>query len=235
MRRRHREGAGAAAVGMLLLALLAPPQDAQAAPPVAIGVQAGSAGLGVDLALRPHQSLQPRLAVRGWTLDDSFEETGITYDAELQLASALLLLDWYPTGAGFRISVGAGWNGTELELTAPLEQLLRREVPDLPPIDVDVGRAVGTAAGDDLVPALLLGWGSPFAGGRWGASFEVGAVYHGRPEVELRAETPLPIGSIPGGAEALAALIADERRALEAELEDYRVLPVVSFGVWYRW
>jgi hypothetical protein len=130
--------------------------------------------------------------------------------------------------------VGGGWNGTEAEVSTPLEGLLRREIPELPPVGVDLGSAVGTAAGDELVPAVLLGWGNPFRGGRWGVSFEVGVLYQGEPEVELEARTPLPVGLVPGGQERLDQLIEEEEAALEEELDDYTVVPVVAFAVTWR-
>ena len=199
-----------------------------------IAVQVGTLGAGIDLALPlpPRNAL--RLSLRRTDLDGSFDRTGVRYEARVRLASALLALDWHPTGGPFRVGAAVGWNGNRGRLSAPLEDLLHRERPDLPPVGVPLGRAVGTIEGNRLAPAVLVGWGPPPAGRRFALSLELGALYVGTPQVRLHAETALPISSIPGGQEALDALIAQEERRLEREVDGYRVVPVASVGLWFR-
>ena len=201
---------------------------------IAAGPRAGTTGAGLDLAFRIHDSAHLRLAASSWSHDTTFTVDGLEYDADATLAAGLLLLDWYPTGGGFRVSLGGGWNGTEADVSTPLVGLLNREIPDLPPLTIDLGTAAGTASGDELVPAVLLGWGNPFRGGRWGVSFEIGALYQGEPDVELEARTSFPIEQIPGGSAEVARLLAEEEAALEDELDEYTVLPIVAFAVTWR-
>lgn len=239
-RRRWRLGllvvglASVLAPWSLPAAATAAPAPAGGAPPVAAGLRAGTAGLGVELAARVSERVQVRLAASRFGFDATISTPDLDYDADAQVAAALLLLDWYPAAGAFRLSVGGGWNGTEADVAAPLEDLLRSRVPGLPAIPGGLGTATGTARGEKLVPAALLGWGNPFRGGRWTVSFEVGAFYQGRPKVDLRVSTPLPLDQIPGAQEALALFIADQERKLEAELRDYPVVPVVSFAVGLR-
>jgi len=173
-----------------------------------------------------------RVTWSGVGFDGTVSTDRLDYDAEADVSTAFLLLDWYPGGGAFRVSVGGGWNGTEVKVTAPLDPLAPRDPGDLrlfPPL----GSAVGTARGNELVPVVLLGWGNPFRGGRWNLSFEVGAFYQGAPQVDLSVRTDFPVDQIPGGQEALSAAIAEEERALERELEDYTVIPVVSLSLTY--
>ena len=65
-------------------------------------------------------------------------------------------------------------------------------------------------------------------------SFDVGALYHGEPEVDLRADLAGGITLPPAGQQILDALAAEEARRLEEELADYTFLPVVAFGITYR-
>jgi hypothetical protein len=214
-----------------LAASLAAPAAAEP-PPLAAGVRAGTAGVGVDLVARASEHAHVRLAAGTVGFDGTISTSDLDYDAEAEITTALLLLDWYPGAGTFRLSLGAGWNGTEVEVTAPLADLLPldpEELALLPPL----GSAVGTARGDELVPVVLLGWGNPFRGGRWNLAFEIGAFYQGQPEVELGVRTGIPVDLIPGGPEILALLIAEEERELERELEDYRALPVVSLSLTY--
>lgn len=232
----HRRAPLVALVALLPLFGMGSPASAQplGPPRTAVGLRAGTAGVGLDLVGRLSDRAHVRLAAGTVGFDGTISTPDVDYDAEADLSTALLLLDWYPGAGAFRLSAGAGWNGTEVEVTAPLEQLLADEIPPdvlalLPPL----GSAVGTAQGEELVPVLLLGWGNPFRGGRWNLSFEIGAFYQGEPEVDLGVRTGLPVDQLPGGPETLATLIEEEERELERELEDYTVLPVVSLSLTY--
>ncbi len=213
---------------------VAAPPDGPGAGEVAAGARVGTTGLGAEVAFRAGERIQVRLVASRYSFGTTLSTPDVDYHADAQVGAGWVLLDWYPTGGAFRLSAGAGWNGTKADVSAPLEDLLRVEYPDLPVIPFDVGTASGTARGDDLVPVILLGWGNPLRGGRWGVSFEIGAFYQGAPTVDLRVQTSLPVDLIPGGQAALDALIADQERELEHKLRDYRVLPVVSLGVSYR-
>lgn len=86
------------------------------------------------------------------------------------------------------------------------------------------------------MPALLGGWGNPFRGGRWKLSFEIGAIYQGEPEVDVRYRDGerFQLDDIPGGTPFVEILIAEQERELNEELEDYTLLPVVSLTLSYR-
>jgi hypothetical protein len=210
--------------------LVALPAAAQ--PRTAAGVRAGTAGVGVDLVRWLSDRAHLRLAAGTVGFDGTVSTDRLDYDAEADVTTAFLLLDWYPGAGRFRVSVGGGWNDSEVEVTAPLDALLPLD-PNDTRLFAPFGSAVGTARGNDLVPVALLGWGNPFRGGRWNLSFEVGAFYQGSPDVELGVRTDFPIDVVPGGPEALAAAIEEEERALERELEDYTVIPVVSLSLTY--
>jgi hypothetical protein len=65
-------------------------------------------------------------------------------------------------------------------------------------------------------------------------SFDVGAMYHGEPEVRLEADLAPSIQLPPAGQLVLDAVAAEEARELEEELADYTWLPVVALGVTFR-
>jgi hypothetical protein len=208
-----------------------------AAADLALGVRAGTAGVGPELTLGLSRQVHARLAAGFLTYDTTYDDTGVRYDGELELRNALLLLDWHPGGGGFRFSVGGAWNDNQLAVSAPLRELVRRERPELLPLlpAGDLGRLHGTAAGASFAPYAGFGWGTPFGGrGRWGVNLDVGALYHGEPEVDLRADLAAGLPLPPGGSQLLDALAAQEARQLEEELADYRYLPVLSLGVTFR-
>jgi hypothetical protein len=227
---------GLLAFALSLLAL-APPLAAQSDRGVTAGVHAGTAGIGPNLTFCLSDRAHLRLTGGGASYDTEIETDDLVYDAQADLRTGFVLLDWYPGAGGFRVSVGGGWNGTEAEVSAPVIRLLADFIDPatlalLPPL----GDVTGTAQGDDFVPAVLIGWGNPFRGGAWNVSFEIGAFYQGEPEVDLTYQPPsgfsdLPI-TVPEG--FLEAALAAEEADLERELEDYTVVPIVSLGVSYR-
>jgi hypothetical protein len=206
---------------------------APASGQVSLGVRAGTLGIGPELGVALGDRLAARLAGGFFTYETTYDATGIEYDAEAELRSALLLLDWHPGGSAFRLTVGGGWNGTGLDVAAPVEDLLRREVPDLPPLPVNAGTVEGRAEGRTLVPYAGLGLGTaPRGARRWGVSFDLGAVHHGEPEVDLG--TSLPFALPAGAQEILDRLAAEEEARLEEELRDYEWMPVVALGLTIR-
>jgi hypothetical protein len=216
---------------LALVTSVAAPAAAQGG--FAIGVRAGTTGIGPELAcgLTPH--LDARLASGYYSYDDTYDATGVHYDGTFDLRNAMLLLDWHPGGGGFRLTAGAGWNGNRLQVQAPISELVRRYRPDLPSLPVELGSVHGEATGQTLAPYAGLGWGRPLGGsGRWSFSVDLGALYLGSPQVDL--ETRLAFQVPPAAQQILDLAVADEERRLEDELDQYRYLPVLSFGLMVR-
>ena len=234
MRRTHSTLVPATFAPALLLALLAFAPAARAEG-FSVGARAGTTGVGPELAfgLGPH--LDARIAGGFGSHSDTFDKTGVHYDAELRLRNVPLLADFHPGGGGFRISAGAAWDDNRLEVSAPLIELVRRERPDLPiPPGLSLGTLSGRAKGDSIAPYLGFGWGSTSGGGRWGVSFDVGALYQGKPDVELTLESRA-LGIFPPVIQqAVGVMVADEERRLEEELDSYRYYPVVALGIVFR-
>ena len=222
---------------MLALVLLAMPGVARAEG-FSIGARAATTGIGPELAfgLGPH--LDVRIPVGVYSYDDTFDKTGIQYDAKLELRNALLLADFHPGGGGFRISAGGGWDDNRLKVSAPVSELVRRYRPDLVPfISGGTGTIHGEAKGSSFAPYLGLGWGSAaggHGGGRWGISFDVGVLYQGSPQVDLTTDLNVVSPVPPIVRSILDAATAEEEQRLERELEDYQYYPVIALGIVFR-
>ena len=216
----------AVAVAALLLPAHAPGQ-------VAVGLRAGTLGIGPEVVAPLGDALAARLTAGWYTHETTYDETGVEYDADAELRSALLLLDFHPGGSAFRLTVGGGWNGTGLDVSAPVEELLREEIPELPPLPIDLGTVTGRAEGQTLVPYAGLGFGrAPRGARRWAVSFDLGAIYHGEPDVELEANLPV---TLPGSLQdQLDAFVEAEEAEFEAEIRDTTWLPVVALGITVR-
>lgn len=202
------------------------------------GAAAGTLGWGaqVGAAFSPH--LAARVGIFTGEVSRDFEASGVEYDGELELGHLAGLLDIHPGGSGFRLSVGAIFNDTELSGEAPLNQLLDEVDPeDIPPgveIPEDLGTLTARHEPDEIVPYAGLGFSRRPSASGWSFTFDLGAYYQGAPDVEAQLHTTLPIDSVPGLRELVDQALAEHEADLEEEAEDYQFYPVVMLGVSYR-
>ncbi|HEX2164851.1 MAG TPA: hypothetical protein VHM02_12960, partial [Thermoanaerobaculia bacterium] len=171
-----------------------------------------------------------RLAATGGAFDVEFDSERVTYEGEAELASALATVDLHPFAGGFRLSLGALVNDNTLSGEAPIRDLLLDEGIAVPP-GIALGELVAEATVEPVAPYAGIGWGSAPGGGGWSLSLDLGAAWHGEPEVDLEVQGPL--AGLAGRPEVVQA-IAEEERELEAELEDYSLFPVVALSLSYR-
>ncbi|MEM7480934.1 MAG: hypothetical protein AAF481_07145 [Acidobacteriota bacterium] len=218
-----------------LLVLIAPAAFAD----TAVGVKAGTLGVGAEITFDLSESVALRGGVATFDYALDYSAGGIDYDGDLELLDATLVLDWYPATKGFRITAGAGWNDHRLVGRAPLIDLLAGEI-DIPQsllslLPIELGTLRGEATVDALGPYLGIGFGRATALGSspWSLSLDLGVVLHGDPEVELTADSPL-LDEFPELRPLVDALVAAEERELEAEAEEGNFFPVVSVSIGYR-
>lgn len=189
----------------------------------ALGVRAGTLGAGVEGTIGLSERFNLRLGANNYTysFDDTYDD--VRYDADLELKSAALILDWHPFAGGFRLSAGMLSNRNRVDLEAR------------PSGSVTIGNttypaaAVGTLDGEvsfkSSAPYAGLGWGNAVAGAKgFGLNFEIGAVFQGAPDVELSSSSGLVDQDD----------LDREAREIEDDLDNFKVYPVVSFGVSYR-
>lgn len=209
-------GAGACAVVM----------GAAHAAGFALGAKAGTLGLGVEATAGLSERVNLRFGVNNYTY--SFDETtsGIRYDADLKLQSGALLLDWHPFGGVFRLSAGYMRNKNALDLKATPTQ--NQTIGDQEYTPAQIGTLVGNVKFKKSAPYAGIGWGNAANGRGLGFSAEVGAIFQGAPEVTLRGDGGL------AGDPAFEADLRREEQEAEDDLEDFKIYPVVSFGLSYR-
>lgn len=151
---------------------------------------------------------------------------GIRYDTDVDLKSAGAVIDWYPKGfGGFRLSGGLRVNGSAMDLAAAPSQAVTLGGGTYAP--AQVGRLSGSVEFNRFAPYLGIGWQGSAMGGRMLIGLDFGALYQGRPDVQLTAT----------GAAANPALADDlgrEARLIEDNLSGLRFFPVVSLSFTYR-
>jgi hypothetical protein len=84
----------------------------------ALGVRAGTAGLGLAGIIGLSESINLRARYYRFDYGTALEEEGIEYDGDLRLRNAAVFADWHLLGGGFRLSAGAIHTGNEFRGTA---------------------------------------------------------------------------------------------------------------------
>ncbi len=195
---------------------------------VAIGVHASTNGLGANLTFGINENFNVRALVNTYDYDrdDSVDE--VNYDFELDLSSFGAIVDWHPTGGNFHLSAGLIANGNEVNGTGRPANAT-----------VDIGNTTfnSSLAGtleadvtyDSVAPYIGLGWSNSMKNQGLGFAVNIGIIYQGDADVELRS-----VGADASIAAAIQAELDAEEQEIEDDLDDYKFYPVVSAGVTYR-
>lgn len=208
--------------GLVLASMVLPLAATTAgAESFAVGVKAGTTGLGIEAAWRLTDSVNLRGGYYAFDYGTDLEEEGVEYDGDLRLRNAALFADWHPFAGAFRLSAGGVQSGNEFQGSADGDL----EVGD----NTYAAQLAAEVSWSGLAPYLGIGFGNAMRGGRLSFSFDLGVMFTGSPDVRLDGSANDP---------ALEAAFAEdlerERANLEDELSDAKYFPVVSLGFAYR-
>lgn len=187
-----------------------------------IGVKASTLGAGVELGMPLSDRFVARLGLNSYSRSANQSIDNIDYDADLDLSSTALFVDWSPFKQGsFHLTAGYVASNSSLSATAR------------PTGSVDVGNNTYTVsdltlkANVDLGsgPYLGLGWGNVPAKG-FGFTFDLGVVQQGKPDVSLK-KSGTDSGLISD------ADLKQEEKNMQNDLDNFDLYPVVSIGLSY--
>jgi hypothetical protein len=212
---------------------------------IALGVTAGSLGVGVEVATPISRRTNLRVDGHFFNYSQSLTQDGIGYNGNLRLRDARASCDVYPFGGSFRLSGGvAMYNQFNAKALA--------SVPTSHPItfnDVDYyssaadplhGNAtIGYA--NKYAPTFSFGWGNaiPRSGRHLAFPVEIGAAYTGTPTFNLAMAGSAcesqntncqPVSAYPDFQSNLNV----ERKKIANDIQPFRFYPILNFGVTYR-
>ena len=200
---------------------------------VALGLSAGTLGLGVDAVYGVNDNVNLRVSYRAYDYSTDIDSEGdgdeLNYRGDLSLDNLGFGVDLHPFGGSFRFSVGMQSSDNRLMGTATCERVTGCDYGGVnnflqngesAEVDIDL---TGTH------PYLTLGWGNLAAeGGRLGVFFDLGVMLQGTPGVEVTA-------SCNPGRQTLCNSQADaEERQIQEDAEDFEIYPVVNLGLRWR-
>ena len=206
-------------------ALFALPAGAQN---MAVGVNLGTPGVGVQASANVSDLLVLRGAIDGLSVSRDEDYSDIDYDGKAKLMTGGVFADLHPGGGAFFISGGAYVGKRKINLraqpTAPVEIGGATFTP------AQVGRLDGEAELSNFQPFLGLGLDNTYVGERgWGFRALAGVAFSKRPTVNLTASG----GTLSTDAAFQARLRAEEAEARD-DAKDFRYFPVLQLGLTRR-
>ena len=182
----------------------------------AAGVDAklSTLGAGVDITMPLTERINARLGFNHFSQSFDLEEGGISYDADLDLSSAGLFVDWHPFKGTFRVSAGYVANDNEISGRATGDLT----VGGTAYTSIDLRGAITFDSG----AYLGIGWGNTGTKG-WAVVADIGLLYQGSPNVSLTDATST----------VSSADLNAEATELEDGLDEFDLYPVLGIGISY--
>lgn len=210
---------------LFVAALLAGMTASAQAATFGVVPQAGLAGVGATVQWGFTPYLAMTAGYTGLTVNARDVKTdSATYNGDLNLSNPQLFLNWAPFGGNFRLSAGVVNQQSNYDLTASNLTGPNSEFVDSVNIKADYT--------ESIAPALTFGWESSIMATGLGYHFSIGAMYAGEPDVKA---TPKCRGAnTPSEDAACMTYTASERKKVEDELKQYKVLPILQAGLIYR-
>lgn len=211
---------------VLLGALLVSPAILQAKE-VSVSLKAGTSGIGVEGEYALNEYLGARLGANYFKYSYDGTEDDVNYNYDLGLKTFSALIDFHPFKGSFRLSAGAFYNGNKLDATATSSASY--DIGNTTYTGAQLGTLRGAIDYNKFAPYAGLGWDTSFGKeSGWGVVFEAGALFQGTPNVVLSADGPISTDA------TFQQELALEQKNLQDDLDSYKVYPVVTLGVSYR-
>jgi hypothetical protein len=199
--------------------------------PLGLGVSTriGTLGIGVDVAKSFTPQLNGRLGFNFGNLSTNRTDSGINYDAQLNLSSIQLLGDYYPfTSSGFRVTGGLVAQSNKFSVTSKPGSNGSYTIDNVPRQVSEVGSLTGDYTySNSIAPYVGIGIGKSTNDG-FGFNADLGVIFAGSPKVTLNASNPTfnnnPI---------TRAQIDNQARQTENDLKGFNLYPVLSVGLSY--
>ncbi len=198
--------------------------------PLGLGVntQIGTLGIGVNLAKSITPEVNGRLGFNFGKLDVSRNDSGISYDSQLNLSSVQLFGDYYPfPSSGFRVTGGLVAQNNTFAVTSK---------PSNGSYTIDntqyAASTVGSLTGEykyanSIAPYVGIGIGKSTNDG-FGFNADLGVMFTGAPQVSLNASNP-NFNNNP----FTRTQLDNQVRKTESDLKGFNVYPVISVGLSY--
>lgn len=218
-------------LALLAASALAGAASAQTPGRFAVGVQAGTTGLGAEGQFQASDMLTLRAGGDVFKYEDEFSSDDLQYEGDADFTTVSAFVDLHPFRNGLFVSAGVFAGERKIQVTGTPERDVIIQGQVFPPSRF--GSLVGEADFGSTAPFVGVGFNNTFrTRGPIGFKAMVGAAFGEDPNVELRRQ----------GGEALPAQfqtsfdaeLREQETQLESDIEEFKTLPVVQLGLTYR-
>lgn len=193
-------------------------------PTLSVGVGLSTFGVTVTPEARISDNVGIRAPIGFFRLEDTFDVEGNDVDGSATSAQGALLLDYYPTGGGFRVSAGVGVGGYVVDARGTSFTVTDTSTNTDYTINAPYGATIEQESG--IAPMVAIGFTSPREN-RTQLSFDLGVKYV---KYGLTLDTANLELDPNYDQTDVDALVAD----FESEAEKYPVTPYVQLSVAFR-
>lgn len=202
---------------------------AGSASAVGVGVRAGTAGIGADVAVGVAPMVAARVGFSSFNYTRSVNDSDFKYDGKLQLKNTSLLLDFSPPAVPIRLSAGLVSTGNKVDVTGtPNNGTYTLNGQSYPA--AAIGSINGQVKGErSTAPYLGIGWGN-VAG--TGVNFygDLGVMFMGGGKATLDAQCTA-VGTLVCADPQFQKNLAAERQKLQDDVKGFKYYPVINIGV----
>ncbi len=195
---------------------------AQDAPKVGLGLKLGTTGAGLELSHGFGEKVVLRGGYSVLTRDETIDDTGVTYDAELNKDNLSLLLDWHPWAGAFKLTGGIhSHSDNSLEIIAQPATGGAYTINGRTYTANNIGTLKGVIGLEKTTPYLGIGWGHAAKAKGFTFLLDVGLQFQDSPDVKLSVNTcGLP-----------AAVCTQLNRDIRPRLSSLKgILKITTFG-----
>jgi hypothetical protein len=194
---------------------------------IAVGPRVSTQGLGLEARAPIAEGFFGRINGNYFQYTHSFNDGEIDLKGKLTLMSVPVMLDWHPfEGSGFRLSVGAAYNGNKLKATGkPANNVTLDNVRYSP---TEIGSVTTELKiGTTIAAVASIGYDSSFiSNSPLSFNCEAGVMYAGKPKLTV-SSTGI------GGPQMKDSVQKDASKGLK-DIEKYlKFFPIVSIGIKY--
>ena len=204
-------------------------------PSFNMGLKAGTLGIGIDISKPVNEFISVRFNAN-WltykTTDDSLYSNVLNANKKYNLDTKGLLVDFHLLQ--LRLTAGAYINDNEIDYTTKPTGT-HTVILNGTPYGANIIQKIDTTVKfNHISPYVGVGWGnngSREGWGGWNLTLDVGLMYHGDPQVKIKAKMNNVLPSMVQN--AINTNLKQEAKKQEEDLADFPFYPVVMVGLNY--
>ena len=199
----------------------------------AVTGEVGTTGVGAHVIFPMEKTLNARFGASYFQREYNDTASTLSYTMKAKLQNIDVLFDWHLIdNSPFRLTGGVVYNGNKIRMVARQDSNGNFNINGKTYAASQVGILNGGIEYNKGAPYVGVGWGNALSTDKkWHVSADLGALWQGHPKGRLTNSQCTGTAAV---CTALTRDVATERVKMEADVEAYKVYPVLRAGISYR-